>query len=135
MSIFDFHDSSDMMSPILQGIWLHNETNVTNFHEHIDKLKICTCLCFIIISVCEFVKSFMPLGFFNAWDLANNLLHLDNKNLALFDMSDLQVRKWDSKISQEQNGYIQTDFQRENRNSEAHTDVENFPYESKLSVH
>ena len=34
----------------------------------------------------------MPLGFFIAWLLANNLLHLDNKTLALFDMSDLQIR-------------------------------------------
>jgi len=31
------------------------------------------------------------LGFFITWFLANNLLHFDNKTLALFDMSDPQI--------------------------------------------
>jgi hypothetical protein len=44
------------------------------------------------MSFCASLGDFMPLGFFIAWLLANNLLHLDNKTLALFDMSDLQIR-------------------------------------------
>jgi len=48
--------------------------------------------CLSLRSVSLTAANLMPFGFLEAWLLQSILLHFDNRNLALFEMSDSQIR-------------------------------------------